>query len=113
MIALVLWRLAAGAMLMVELELIGLSVAWVSGSSGVERSRVQKADRGAAGGQRRVRGQAHAVGRERMTHVIVVGLVMQAEVNAVARHPEFGDATFSTATLLYVRCKKKRLIKAI
>jgi hypothetical protein len=25
-------------------------------------------------------------------------------------HPEFDDSTFSTATLLYVRCKKKKLI---
>jgi len=48
-------------------------VAWVSGSSGEERGRVLETDRGAAGGQRRGRGQAHAVGRERMTHVIVVG----------------------------------------
>jgi hypothetical protein len=52
---------------------IGLWVAWVSGGSGEERGRILETDRGAAGGQRRVRGQARAIGRERMTHVIVVG----------------------------------------
>jgi hypothetical protein len=31
-----------------------------------------------------------------MTHVIVVGSVMQAEVNTAASQPGFGNFTFST-----------------
>ena len=55
------------------LGLIGLWVAWVSGSSGEQRGRVVKTDRGAAGGQWRVRDRAHVIGRGGMAHVIMVG----------------------------------------